>query len=141
MKQPSEPLPNAISRAQTTDLRNFLRSKLRCGELKFLLGRRRLRLASSAPALRRRFVQPRLGNERAHAPAEAAETNLALAQRPNCVPAGTHSSLDAFDQRLVLNAHAAVDPPVEIARRLHLPAAVWMHVGDLTNQRFRRGHW
>ena len=55
--------------------------------------------------------------------AKLLQADLAPAQRPRRVERRGHALLDAADQRGVLGIDPAVDPPVQIARRLHLAAA------------------
>src|SRR5579863_6059452 len=88
---------------------------------------------ATAQGARRRLRQPALGDQRAHALREAAQADLALAQGPHGVAARGHARLDPLDERLVLEAHAAVDAPVEVACEAHLAPCVRVHVGDLAD--------
>src|SRR6185312_1659227 len=76
-----------------------------------------------------------LGNEGPNPPREAAQTNLALAERADGVGLRGHPGLNALYEPLVLHADPAVDAPVEIARRAHFPARIGMGVGDLADHR------
>src|ERR1700683_429349 len=87
-----------------------------------------------APAPRGRVLQGAFGDEAAHARGEAAQANLTVTQRPRGVAHRGHARLHALDQRLVLQTHAPVDAPVQIARDAHLAARVRMHVGNLAHQ-------
>src|SRR4051794_1303355 len=69
--------------------------------------------ASHAPAPGRSPMQTRLGNQRAHAPAEASQAYFAVTQWPDGIAAGSHACLHALDQRFVFDADTAIDPPVE----------------------------
>ncbi len=79
-------------------------------------------------------------DETAHAPAEAAQTYLALAQGTHGVAARGHPGLHALDQRLVLHADAPVDAPVEITRGAHFAPRIRVHIGDLPDHRLGRRH-
>src|SRR5262245_49182907 len=95
-----------------------------------------------APATSRGRMPQAFGYEGAQALRETAQAHLAIAQRSDGIAARRHARLDPLDERPVFEIHAAVDPPVEVARDAHLPTAVRMHVGDLPNERLRRrdGH-
>src|SRR5215470_7371258 len=80
------------------------------------------------PAPGRRLWQRALGNQGAQAPRETAQAHLARAQRAGHVAARCHPRLHPLDQFLVLETHAAIDAPVEIACGAHLAARVRIHV-------------
>src|SRR6185503_18272818 len=80
--------------------------------------------SAARPTRWRRRAEPRLGNERSELLREAAQAHLALPERPRFVARRLHSELYARDQLGVLGVDPAIDPPVEIARRLHFAALV-----------------
>ena len=78
----------------------------------------------AAPARRRRRPSRVSGISRLSFVREAPQADLAPPERPRPVVGRGHALLDAADQRGVLGVDPPVDPPVEIARRLHLAALV-----------------
>src|SRR6516162_8574476 len=86
--------------------------------------------SAMTPAPCRRSRQGALGDQGAHTSPETAQTDLAVAQGTRGVAARGHTRLHALDQGLVLEAHAAVDAPVEVARGTHLAARIRMYISD-----------
>src|SRR5580692_2139232 len=94
-------------------------------------------VASEMPAGARRTVQAALWNEVAHAASKAAQADLGTSQGTRRIAARPHTGLYTLDERLVLETHPAIDPPIEIARRAHLAPVIGVRVGDLADQGFR----
>src|SRR6516165_9304235 len=84
--------------------------------------------SAMTPAPARRLWERALGNQGAQAPCETLQAHLARAQRAAQVAARGHSRLHPLDQFLVLETHAAIDAPVEIACGAHLAARIRVHV-------------
>src|SRR6185437_12142718 len=94
-------------------------------------------MTCETPASARRARRTALGDQLAHSAGEAAQADLALAQGSDGIGFRGHSGLHALDEALVLHADAAVDAPVEVPRRAHLPARIGMDVSDLADQGLR----
>src|SRR5450432_3618541 len=89
--------------------------------------------SAMTPTPRGRLGKRAFRDQPAHALRKAAQADLPVTQWPGRIAAGAHPLLHARDELLVLNAHAAVDAPVEVAHGMHLAAAVRVYVGDLAD--------
>src|SRR5579863_3107344 len=82
-------------------------------------------------------VEAALWNEFTNTPREASQAYLGASQGTRRIAPRTHAGLHSFDQRLVLQAHPAIDAPIEIASRAHFAPLIGMRVGNLADQGFR----
>src|SRR6185312_14388279 len=105
-------------------------------EFIYAIGKRRS--ISSMRSLRRRVLQVRFGDERAHAVSERDEAGLARRERAGGVAGAFHALLHALDERGVFGVDLTIDAPVEETRGAHLATALRMHIGDFANHSLRR---
>src|SRR5882724_3466586 len=82
-------------------------------------------------------VEAALRNEFTNTPREASQAYLGASQGAGRIAPRTHAGLHSFDQRLVLQAHPAIDAPIEIAGRAHFTPVIGVRVGNLADQCFR----
>src|SRR6516165_8741854 len=84
------------------------------------------RQVAGMPAGAGRVVHAALRNEIAHASGKAAQRDLGAPEGSGRVASRSHAGLHPLDERLVLDAHPAVDAPIEIARGAHFPPRIRM---------------
>src|ERR1700722_10073845 len=94
-------------------------------------------VVADVPAWTRRAFEAAFRNEFAHAARKAAQAHLGTSQGARRKAARSHAGLHPLDERLVLEAHPAIDAPIEIARGTHLAPVIGMRIGDLADQSLR----
>src|SRR5260370_31422471 len=82
-------------------------------------------------------VEAALRNELTNTPGEASQRHLGASQRTRRIAPRSHAGLHSFDERLVLEAHPAIDAPIEIASRAHLASVIGVRISNLADQCFR----
>lgn len=81
-----------------------------------------------------------LGHKPPQLAGKSAQTDFAFAQRTGGIALAFHACLDARDKRGIFRIHLPVDPPIEVAGGLHLPAIIRQRIADFADQRLGRGN-
>src|SRR5258708_34240738 len=95
-------------------------------------------IVADMPARTGCAVEAALRNEFTHTPREASQAYLGASQRTRRITARSHAGLHSFDERLVLEAHPAIDAPIVVASRAHLPPVIGSAVREFAGQGFTR---